>query len=488
MKTILSFNGSRFFEEKSPAVLNQIALTLMYFSEGQEEEKVKFSIEAEEKTREAISSFLKNHGLKSFRYLDPYKIVDLLTPLDGFDEVPLDDEFSKTPSKIRPTSQSFDDPIFSSPSISSSPSKTPDSQKSYAEKVRHLRNELTQKSGQKFSFFHLDQDDKYDGGSIVEGAHESKNCCFIVTNINSAQETKGMLEAAAKQIGLKDHADKLLNKLKGNKKLIFNGKNNKDLLKDLAAIRFLLQTSYEIEKLKILAIAFLENYDTYLKKEQRESLIILIQLKLENSFVTRNVKTNKQWQSDREIMISLAKNQGMDIAKLAYIAHNLFPYFPVTLKEKFLNNTLDEKNIDNLLEKEIKSKDEKAKASPDTKQLPTTVRTELLSVIQKQIFSQSSIFFQIPIIGGVLRWVASKFTNHNYSFKQMAYPSVGIYTKPNPVSLPRFIPFFNNSSTNIRYRKPNQSQSRNLLFDTYLPNLPIKDRNTLKTHTNIFRK
>ncbi len=417
MKTILSFNGSKFFEKESSAVLKQIALTLMSFSQGNENKyegqgQIKFVIEAEEKKREEITQFLLKNNIDNYQFLNKYikpNLDNFASPPNGFVEVPLNESLTPTKQSCPELTESY-----SSPSISIDTSIRNDkeiSEYKFYKKAVKLKNLLI--SEEKFHFFHLDHDNEYQGGVIDAGDVS----CFV---INDEKENIEMLKTAANKIGLKNYA----NIIKRSENP-FNSGDNKNLLKDLAAIRYLLQIhhrgAHEEEALINLVIAFHLTYDRFLTKTQKEYLIFIERKALGDTFVNNSI-LHQQWAVQKFAKGTLDRlGATQDLTTLLDFTQFLFPFLsPIHKKnfldryvnDQFISQTIENSKLNNptsqAAEKRIITtnytlaieKDPKHKTLSDTvKKVLEDQITQQKEKIYYDNIKETSVFNYIPIIG-----------------------------------------------------------------------------------------
>ena len=512
-RSVLSFNLNELLKNKSS---ESLLITLMYFSEGLADEKKStpsFAIEIKEEKREELKSFFKKHGLKSFVFLNPYQNTS--TSGNPY----------QTPSKHKKSDSSTESPSFSSSpstlSIVSSPSAIePTIRDFFVEKAKYLRTQLN--SDEKLRLLHLDQSAEFQGTPIVEGDFS----CFV---IKEKKEQYSMLTTAGREIGLTEYAKNLLT----NKGPIFFAEKNKELLKNLAAIRYLLLTNLDnLEKLKNLVINFHQVYDTNLSDKQRKSLLELETTILGKTFVKEKIATEEQVRVERAAkkefknLENLNKQGKLRTHYLTNFTRHLFPYLSTIQKGIFVSSFVKDEFIKTMLQNEknlFKNPSEKKSDNPETQEerketalsLSTAIiRKELTTTIELQKkashdaehfqkIKETSIFKRIPILGNFLvslvaffyipayretaekTYPIPKITPSKLSFLQKTFAYPPALPAPTSSALPKPRPhsIFCIAGEKTAYR----CDRRTKLMDTLLPHTSTADKNTLQAKTCILK-
>ncbi len=513
-RKFLSFNLDELLKNKS---IEPLLLTLMYFSKGLVDEKKStssFAIEVKQEKREELKLFFKKHGLKSFVFLDPYH--NTIIPENQY----------QTPSKHKKSDSSIESPSFlgspSTSSIASSPSAiAPTIRDFFFEKAKYLRTKLN--SDEKLHLLHLDQSAEFQGTPIVEGDFS----CFV---IKEKKEQYSMLTTAGREIGLTEYAKNLLT----NKEPAFFSEENKELLKNLAAIRYLLLTnSNNLEKLKNLVINFHQVYDTNLSDEQRKSLLELETTILGKKFVKEKIAAEEQMRVERAAKkafknLETSNKQGkLRTHYLTNFTRHLFPYLSTSQKQIFVSSFLNDdfitrmlQNEKNLFEKISDKKLDTPKNQEEKKETALSlstaiIRKELTTTIELQKkashdaehfqkIKETSIFRHIPILGKFLvslvaffyiptyrettekTYPIPKITPSKLSFLQKIFAHPPALPAPTSSALPKPRPhsIFCIAGEKTAYL----CDRRTKLMDTLLPHTSTADKNTLQKKTCILKR
>lgn len=198
----------------------------------------------------------------------------------------------------------------------------------------------------------------------------SKKHSFSGIHVEKYPET--WLEIAS-QTDLTTYADQLL------ESQIFTT----NMLKELAAIRYLLETRESSEKLKRLAVNFFNEFDFSLTKAQRQSLLTLSIEKFGVEF-EREINTPKTVEKIRAVknsikvafddLLKLKFTKTLTVEHIICFIHYNFPYLSTREKNLFIKKYI---NDEKALQNQLKTEDAKKEVIP-------IVQKGLLTIISEQ--------------------------------------------------------------------------------------------------------